>query len=573
MCIKSLQVDNPLQAASYPVLCTAPATFSTFSAMTEVLKAASSSSTASALRLRTAYWLRRPGGVLCIERVQVLISPLAVEAEQRHLTDVAAFVRACLVPFCKHGLGNDRPPDDEPNLAILSSSHVMQPARQLKIYLEWMYISGISMTISFLPAARGPPAQGRLDRILALAGELEGGRMRLAACEMQHPLLGITALKQRIYAHYLRTALPEFIKLMGSSNLLGDPMRVVHHLGFGLYSFLMQPAAGFVSSRQQGLSAILHGLEEGVKALVSNVIIAVTNATAKATSQGRRSLAFFGLEQESHSTVTLSPQLQWHGGLQMALHSADPGLLNALLAGLVGVLAEPVRGFDEAGFVGLAKGILLGISGSITRPLVSGLEISGNVARSIRDAVMDDSAPSQRVRPPRFVTHMTPLAPYNWHEALGRCLAADVARGQFSRERFLACFQLAGLHDFVVLTHMRLLRILSSGLQAPPFLLGAVALRDILLMQRSLSQPSHVTLLILQQVLPSASLLSSLRGAQTAHTRPVMTTGVASEFLCFQSADDAVSFIDITHATQQTHQQPRSLLAESRREFAGIEAL
>lgn len=142
------------------------------------------------------------------------------------------------------------------------------------------------------------------------------------------------------------------------------------------------------------------------------------------------------------------------------------------------------RGFDEAGLVGLGKGLMLGISGSITRPLLSGLEMSGNIARSIRDTVMEDSAPSQRLRPPRFVTHMTPLAPYNWHEALGRCLAADVARGQFSRERFLACFQLAGLLDFIVLTHVRLLRILSSGLQAPPFLLGTTALNDILLLQR-----------------------------------------------------------------------------------------
>ena len=142
------------------------------------------------------------------------------------------------------------------------------------------------------------------------------------------------------------------------------------------------------------------------------------------------------------------------------------------------------RGFDEGGVIGLAKGVLVGVSGSMTRPLLSGLEMSGNIARSIRDAIMEDSAPSQRLRAPRFVTHITPLAPYNWHEALGRCLAADVARGQFSRERFLACFQLAGLHDFVVVTHVRLLRILSSGLQAPPVLLGTIAHSDIFLLQR-----------------------------------------------------------------------------------------
>ena len=121
-------------------------------------------------------------------------------------------------------------------------------------------------------------------------------------------------------------------------------MRMVHHLGFGLYSFLMQPAAGLVgSARGQGLGAIGHGLEEGIRALVSNVLIAMTNATAKAASQGRRSLAFLGLEQETRGTVALTPQLQWHGRLQHAPKSANAGLLNAVMASLVGRLAEPLR--------------------------------------------------------------------------------------------------------------------------------------------------------------------------------------------------------------------------------------
>lgn len=84
---------------------------------------------------------------------------------------------------------------------------------------------------------------GRLDRILALAGELEGGRLRLAAFEMQHPLLGITALKQRTYAHYLRTALPEFIKLMGSSNFLGELCGTPSSVNAGLSPMMLLVAA------------------------------------------------------------------------------------------------------------------------------------------------------------------------------------------------------------------------------------------------------------------------------------------------------------------------------------------
>ncbi len=69
--------------------------------MTEALTAASHLSAPSALCLQTAAWLRRPGGVLCIERFQLLLSPLSIEAEHQHLLDVAAFARAALQPFRK----------------------------------------------------------------------------------------------------------------------------------------------------------------------------------------------------------------------------------------------------------------------------------------------------------------------------------------------------------------------------------------------------------------------------------------------------------------------------------------
>ncbi len=84
---------------------------------------------------------------------------------------------------------------------------------------------------------------GRLDRILALVGELEGGRIRFAAFQMQHPLLGMTALKQRIYTNYIRAALPEVVKLVGSTNFLGKLLHcvVIHMLLPALACIREQP--------------------------------------------------------------------------------------------------------------------------------------------------------------------------------------------------------------------------------------------------------------------------------------------------------------------------------------------
>ncbi len=52
--------------------------------------------------------------------------------------------------------------------------------------------------------------------------QVEGAGLRLARLEMRHPLLGTTALRQQAFSHYMRAALPELVRLVGSANLLGS---------------------------------------------------------------------------------------------------------------------------------------------------------------------------------------------------------------------------------------------------------------------------------------------------------------------------------------------------------------
>jgi hypothetical protein len=65
-----------------------------------------------------------------------------------------------------------------------------------------------------------------MQRLVALVGEVEGGRISLAPLRMEHPLLGTTALQQQVYSHYLRAALPELVKLVGSANVLGETLKL-----------------------------------------------------------------------------------------------------------------------------------------------------------------------------------------------------------------------------------------------------------------------------------------------------------------------------------------------------------
>lgn len=59
-------------------------------------------------------------------------------------------------------------------------------------------------------------------KFLSLLGEVEGVSVSVKAFDLQHPLLARSALVQLVYSHYLRSLLPQVLKLIGSSNVLGE---------------------------------------------------------------------------------------------------------------------------------------------------------------------------------------------------------------------------------------------------------------------------------------------------------------------------------------------------------------
>jgi hypothetical protein len=70
--------------------------------------------------------------------------------------------------------------------------------------------------------------------------------------------------------HYTRALLPELYKVVGSASVFGDPVRLFHHLGLGVWSFLASPAAGGVGqaaqSRAEQTTDSSSGLEEACAA-------------------------------------------------------------------------------------------------------------------------------------------------------------------------------------------------------------------------------------------------------------------------------------------------------------------
>ena len=70
---------------------------------------------------------------------------------------------------------------------------------------------------------------------------------------------------------------------------VGDPVRMIHHLGLGVWAFLASPAAGLVASaRGRGPLRLAMGLVDGFRGLLAHVVFAISNAAAKWSGAARK---------------------------------------------------------------------------------------------------------------------------------------------------------------------------------------------------------------------------------------------------------------------------------------------
>ena len=193
-----------MQNAAYPIMLTSPNTQSSYGVVATAVAAAATAAIPkpAALCLRWSVWRSRPGHVVCVERLEVQTAPLLLEVEQAHAVQLMRLGNSLLVPFtdttqvirfascpqsvqptssfmnasaistqlqthhlcrlclmqgvspCTHVsivcMHRRRTPH-EPDLLVLRSGG-RQRAGGDKVYIEYLHITKLRLTLSFLPS-------------------------------------------------------------------------------------------------------------------------------------------------------------------------------------------------------------------------------------------------------------------------------------------------------------------------------------------------------------------------------------------------------------------------------------
>ena len=176
----------------------------------------------------------------------------------------------------------------------------------------------------------------------------------------------IPTLTSMLGRQYLKQAIIQFYKVLGSIDLIGNPINLIGKLGTGVYEFFAEPAKGLVG----GPKSFAKGLGKGVQSLVSGVVVGSFDSVSKISGTLYDVLKKATGDETSKKASTESIPKDMLIGM-------GQGLMD-VVNGVAYLFIKPYKGAKNDGTKGFFKGVLMGSIGFISSPLKLTLKI-GNV--------------------------------------------------------------------------------------------------------------------------------------------------------------------------------------------------
>lgn len=245
---------------------------------------------------------------------------------------------------------------------------------------------------------------GFLSQVIGLVGSNLSGSPTLSFNEIMIARCFSTKqrLQNQLMQNYIRQGVLQAYRLVGSADIIGNPIGLVEDLGSGVMQFLKITKGEVLGDSQTR--------GEGVKVLGKTIVKSGASTVAKITGSLDRFVGEFadeeektasGNEKENESPTGIAPL---DGGIQFA---KDLG------KGLTGIFTKPVQGAMRGGVTGLVQGTVSGIAGPGVVLLKRLTSTSHSLALGVQSTVVDRSPFGGRRRMPKQIVNNKLIAEFD----------------------------------------------------------------------------------------------------------------------------------------------------------------
>jgi vacuolar protein sorting-associated protein 13A/C len=302
------------------------------------------------------------------------------------------------------------------------------------IYIGWLTINTFKLSLSFLttgaPDSGGINDAGYLEKLLRTGGflaNIDSAPICLNGLSIRHPFHSSSELVGIITQHYMRAGLHEVHKILGSADILGNPVSLVSNLGTGVYDFFNEPKAGLVTSPAE----FARGVARGTTSLVKNSVFGVMNSVSKLTGSLTKAAAQVSMDAEwQRERAIRARNKPQHIGEGFTHGARDLGL--GVIHGITGIIAQPIKGAQQEGGIGFVKGIGKGVTGAFLKPVVGMVDTVTNITEGIKNTTTYFDGDAMRsIREPRYFGRDQILRLYDADKAEGQAILRTLDNGKY----------------------------------------------------------------------------------------------------------------------------------------------
>ncbi|KAG2768458.1 hypothetical protein PC116_g10796 [Phytophthora cactorum] len=345
---------------------------------------------------------------------------------------------------------------------------------QKKLYFEEFHIDPIRATVSFsfgdsagaivdghssslshaaaLTDSSREPAVitvGPLRLILNAIGtsltKIANAPFQLKALHIHNSFVQPDALATRLASHYQSEALRQAYVILGSVDVLGNPMIAWKNLRSGFQDFISEPAHGL---SQRSPQAFAFGVGRGSLSLVRASVYTFLDFNTRILTAFSLGLSEACLKLDDYTG-----------------YPATRHIFQGLVQGVSGVVVAPIHSFEVNGARGVFPGLMAGAFGLVLKPLLGFSLATATTAATLRDAIDPNTkALLVRVRPPRHIDLRTKrLKVYSYVESLGEEIVGKIRGGRYRADGYLGHVDLKATHQCFLVTRKRILFLNVKG--------------------------------------------------------------------------------------------------------------
>ena len=308
--------------------------------------------------------------------------------------------------------------DLDPRKSIVTDDKQIQSN---KMFIEFIHLGAIKVDLTFqlekkafefdiTDPRRGFGASNILYSILAGAASISDSSLRFKELILIDSFITTDMLVNQIQKNYTRQGILQVYKLIGSSDLIGNPIGLVDKLGTGVFEFFSEPKKGLL----QGPEEFVGGVGKGVKSLVTNVVSGSMGSVSKITG--------------SLYTVIKNVSGEENVRIKKADHIFDgvykgvKGGVGELIGGVTGLVTKPMEKTKKEGAKGFFKGMGSGLMGAITAPVTATLKLGSSVTDGLANTAVainnigrgpEINVKHVRFRAPRFINTKHIIQPFS----------------------------------------------------------------------------------------------------------------------------------------------------------------